>query len=101
MDKFNVSRRRFSKALLAFFVLSASLLSLAGGVINRKNSQQYWPKNKIRAVQVKLDAEGFDPGPADGLMGPKTKAAIKAFQHSKGLPIDGKISDSLLKALHF
>jgi len=99
MTKFNGQRRRLNKALLTFIVLSASPLSFAGGLINRKNSQQYWPKNKIRAVQAKLNEEGFDPGPADGLMGPKTKAAIKAFQNSKGIPIDGKISDSLLKAL--
>jgi len=99
MDKFNGQRRRLNKILFTFLVLSTSPLSFSGGLINRKNSQQYWPKNKIRAVQAKLNEEGFDPGPADGLMGPKTKAAIKAFQSSKGIPIDGKISDSLLKAL--
>lgn len=101
MDKFTVQRRNFIKALSAVLVFNTSLFSVAGGVINRKDSRQSWPKNLIRAVQGKLNEKGFDSGVADGLMGPKTKAAIKAFQYAKDLPVDGKISDNLLKALGF
>ncbi|ETD90412.1 NlpC/P60 family protein [Rhodobacter capsulatus] len=38
-----------------------------------------------RAAQERLRALGFDPGPIDGLCGPKTKAAITAFGRSRGL----------------
>lgn len=101
MDKFSVQRRLLTKALFTFLVLTPSMFSVAGGVINRKNSQQHWPKNLIRAVQAKLNEKDFDSGAADGLMGPKTKAAIIAFQETNDLPADGKISDGLLKALGF
>lgn len=101
MDKFSNKRRSFSKALLTFLVFTPAMFTMAGGVINRKSSQQHWPKNLIRAVQAKLNEQDFNSGVADGIMGPKTKAAIKAFQGAKDLPVDGKISDNLLKALGF
>jgi peptidoglycan hydrolase-like protein with peptidoglycan-binding domain len=45
--------------------------------------------DKIRALQESLKAAGCDPGPIDGLMGPKTRAAIKKFQQANGLEVDG------------
>jgi hypothetical protein len=43
----------------------------------------------VRTLQEKLKANGFDPGAADGDFGPKTEAALKAFQRAKGLEADG------------
>ncbi|MGR3599202.1 MAG: NlpC/P60 family protein [Heliomarina sp.] len=39
----------------------------------------------VRRVQSRLADLGFNPGPIDGLRGPKTDAAIIAFKRSKGL----------------
>lgn len=39
----------------------------------------------VTKIQTALKARGFDPGPIDGIMGPKTEAAIVAFKLSKGL----------------
>lgn len=38
-----------------------------------------------RAVQQRLRTLGFDPGPVDGIRGPKTDAALVAFKKSIGL----------------
>lgn len=38
-----------------------------------------------RELQIALKAKGFDPGPIDGVQGPKTDAAIIAFKSSVGL----------------
>jgi len=38
-----------------------------------------------REVQAALLSLGFDPGPVDGKSGPKTKAAVEAFQRARGL----------------
>jgi uncharacterized protein (TIGR02594 family) len=40
-------------------------------------------------LQKTLLAFGFKPGPIDGQIGPMTRAAIKAFQVSRGLVADG------------
>lgn len=40
-------------------------------------------------VQQALDALGYEPGALDGLAGPKTTAAITAFQRDNGLTADG------------
>jgi TPR repeat protein len=53
----------------------------------------------VEDVQAKLAALGYDPGPADGMVGWRTRAAIWAFQADVGLPVDGKISDRLIAAL--
>ena len=38
------------------------------------------PQEDIRILQVRLRDAGFDPGPFDGLIGPKTKAALQQYQ---------------------
>lgn len=47
------------------------------------------PDPFIKHVQQGLAKLGFNPGAADGRDGPKTKAAIKAFQAANGLVPDG------------
>ena len=39
-----------------------------------------WSTEDIRRVQTRLREVGFDPGPADGVVGAKTKAAFNKFQ---------------------
>ncbi len=53
----------------------------------------------IIATQILLGDLGHDPGPADGVVGPKTRAAIIRFQINKGLRPDGRVSDGLLMEL--
>jgi hypothetical protein len=45
---------------------------------------------QLKCVQaLLLHAWGFDPGPVDGLPGPKTIGAVEAFQSCHGLPVTG------------
>ncbi len=53
----------------------------------------------IKSAQQKLAAEGFDPGAADGRMGPKTHAAIRQFQSKHGLKENGGLDQPTLSAL--
>ena len=50
-------------------------------------------------LQRRLTAAGFDTEGTDGVIGPKTKAAISAYQKSKGLAATGEPSLDLLAAL--
>jgi len=45
--------------------------------------------NEVKALQEKLNSLGFNCGVADGIFGPKTEAAVKAFQKAYGLAVDG------------
>jgi len=50
-------------------------------------------------LQELLATRGFDVGTADGAIGPRTRAAIRAFQASAGLPEDGHPGMKALDAL--
>lgn len=54
---------------------------------------------EVTALQKKLKALGFDPKGTDGNFGPGTKAALIAFQKSKGLTADGKAGPKILAAM--
>ena len=47
------------------------------------------PRQEIKAMQLALAQQGYDVGGADGIMGPATRAGLRAFQNKKGLIADG------------
>ncbi|WP_088554756.1 PGRP and LysM peptidoglycan-binding domain-containing protein [Calderihabitans maritimus] len=53
----------------------------------------------VRVLQLLLTRAGFDPGPIDGIFGPRTEAAVKAFQRQKGLPVTGVVDTNTWIAL--
>ena len=53
----------------------------------------------VKDVQRALKRAGYDPGPLDGDYGPKTAAAVAAFQLAKGLAPDGEAGPITLNAL--
>ena len=55
--------------------------------------------NSVLDVQQFLANNGFNPGPVDGQSGPKTKAAIKAFQQKAGLYADGIVGNKTKAAM--
>lgn len=52
----------------------------------------------MRKIQQALASAGFNPGPADGVSGAKTVAAIESFQKQNNIPT-GKITKRTLRAL--
>jgi peptidoglycan hydrolase-like protein with peptidoglycan-binding domain len=50
-------------------------------------------------IQTALKNAGFYSGNVDGKVGPKTKAAIEAFQKANGLNADGKVGPKTWQAL--
>ena len=57
----------------------------------------------VAQLQQALALLGFDPGPADGVRGYRTRAALESFQRSAGLDADGvygpRTANALLAAL--
>lgn len=53
----------------------------------------------VREAQQALKDKGFDPGPADGIVGPRTKAAVRDFQKQQNLDADGQLGPQTLNVL--
>ncbi|MEM7225679.1 MAG: peptidoglycan-binding domain-containing protein [Pseudomonadota bacterium] len=52
----------------------------------------------VEAQQL-LARQGYDPGPPDGQLGPRTQAAIRDFQEAGGYDPSGQVDTTLLNAL--
>lgn len=72
--------------------IDAALAAYAGGAGVHQVSD-------YAAIQRKLAAAGFDPGPIDGEWGPKTQKALVDFQRANGLTADGIVGPVTRKAL--
>ena len=65
---------------------------------------QHWPDTEERALsrdevielQELLNTMGIDVGAPDGILGSRTRGAIRAFQEESGIPTDGYASYELL-----
>jgi putative chitinase len=53
----------------------------------------------VSSLQARLKELGFNPGTVDGVFGPGTEAALKAFQASEGLVADGIAGPKTIAAL--
>ena len=55
--------------------------------------------NDRKEIQRLLTRAGFDTQGADGVIGPNSEAAIRAYQQARGLPVTGQPSRALLERL--
>ena len=53
----------------------------------------------VAAVQRRLARGGYYHGSIDGVIGPGTRAAIRAFERNNGLAVDGVIDGQLLRRM--
>lgn len=53
----------------------------------------------VAAVQRRLARGGYYHGSIDGVIGPGTRTAIRAFERRNGLPVDGVIDPDLLRTM--
>lgn len=56
-------------------------------------------KSTVRKAQQVLSELGLYTGAVDGLTGPKTEAAIRAFQSEMDLDVTGKLDTATMKAI--
>lgn len=56
-------------------------------------------RQEVEELQARLLAQGFDPGPPDGIVGGRTREALRAYQRNAGLPADGYPSFEVLQRL--
>ncbi len=56
-------------------------------------------RDQLRILQQELAARGYEVGAIDGVLGERTRAAIRAYQRDKGLPVTGKATRALVAQL--
>jgi len=76
----------FAAIILTIFFLQLGIASLFAGDL-------------VRKAQETLVEMGFNPGPVDGLWGPKTRGAVTKFQEKEGLSVSGRLDDSTKKRM--
>lgn len=57
-------------------------------------------REQIKKVQQALARRGYEPGPIDGVYGPRTSAAVKSYQHQEKLPTTGLLTPDLVQRLN-
>ncbi|HXH08390.1 MAG TPA: peptidoglycan-binding protein [Alphaproteobacteria bacterium] len=54
---------------------------------------------RVGQAQERLKAAGFNPGFSDGVLGPRTREALRRYQASQGLPTTGLLDEPTQQAL--
>jgi peptidoglycan hydrolase-like protein with peptidoglycan-binding domain len=65
-----------------------------------RDRMEHGGQQRVRDVQQALKDKGFDPGPIDGVQGPQTTAALKAYQKAEGLEATGKVDPQTMTKLN-
>ena len=86
-------RRRLLRGRRAALAVAGVFALTAGGALAAPGDTDKLPPTTVKQAQRALDVK------ADGVVGPKTKRAIRRYQRSKGLAVDGQLSPSTLQSL--
>jgi peptidoglycan hydrolase-like protein with peptidoglycan-binding domain len=87
----------FLLAWLASGLIISPVLAEAHGV--RRARSYHSTHADVRQAQMHLRAGGYYPGPIDGHLGPRTRAALRAYQRAHGLPRTGTLDRATSHAL--
>ena len=97
------------KAILRYNNSTSYALSVAylgQRILGGPGVQAAWPTSEPplnlaerEEIQTRLAARGYDVGKVDGVLGLKTRKAVRLFQAKVGLPQDGYPNKALLMAL--
>ena len=81
------------KSMLSVLPCALLVVTLAMLVVPAQDAEL------ITKVQSALKDKGLDPGPIDGLMGPRTSRALRDFQIQNDIQVTGEINKETLDRL--
>lgn len=93
-----MDRKRMCLVLAVLFALNIAAILL----VERADAASYKKGstgNMVSQIQTALKNQGVYKGAVDGVFGSATETAVKAFQQTKGLAVDGKVGTATMKAL--
>lgn len=71
----------------------------ASGVAAKAAAPAARPSPEVKEAQMLLSTLGYDAGAADGIDGPRTRSAVRAFKVANAIPADTAITPALLARL--
>ena len=71
----------------------------AEGMGAKESQSERWATQDVKKAQEALKNKGHDPGSIDGVIGPQTHQAIRAFQNASGLKETGRLDAETAKKL--
>jgi Transglycosylase-like domain/Putative peptidoglycan binding domain len=86
-------RRRLLRGRRAAIAVAGVFALTAGGALAAPGDTDKLPPTTVKQAQRALAVT------ADGVVGPRTKRAIRRYQRSKGLSVDGLLGESTLQSL--
>jgi hypothetical protein len=92
-----VERQAAEKGIATGLTLAAGLSSDAAAGASQSPRQA--ADDPVREVQRRLNAAGYDAGPVDGILGPRTKRALIHYQAVQGLELTGELDAATLERL--
>ena len=88
---------QFTNAAMALIkTLAPSRLTSKAAARPAATQRSMTDKATLQRVQQALKDQGYYRGTIDGVTGPRTQAAIKAFQEKAGLDATGRLDDTTL-----
>jgi hypothetical protein len=93
--------RRYNNAVT--YAVAVGLL--ADRIAGRPGPVRPWPEETPLSLsdrtgaQTALKSQGYDVGEVDGVMGLKSRQALRAWQKSQGLVADGYLSPDMIARL--
>lgn len=86
---------------LNFWMQRGEEMNQSDGAVELLEEIQEFLRSGTRDVQKKLHTQGFDPGPIDGVVGPRTQDAIMRFQQAHRLIVSGQLDSNTQLALGY
>ena len=88
---------RLTKFVAIVMALSLCLPALTWA--RGESAQPQMSQAEVRQVQERLKELGYYEGDIDGIYGPKTAEAMRAYQQAQGLPVTGALDQETAQAL--
>lgn len=93
-----MKKKRFVIDVAVIIAVNLLVIALAQGA-----SAEVYKKGSsgatVTEIQTRLKSWGYYSGAVDGIYGSKTEAAVKYFQRTNGLSVDGQVGNETLAAL--
>lgn len=78
---------------------SRAYQGVVSGIKRRQSNVTTGHSIQLQSVQRALTEQGYNPGVVDGMMGQKTRKALRKYQRDYDVPVTGRVDEATLTSL--